>query len=134
MAKPATPQSVTPRQALYILEKLIDEGTVSAADVRRHLAGMWQEMTFLEKRISELRGVADVARHPVARAKATIRKRQRRRRPVTPEVAASQKLQGQYLGFMRQIPEGDRKRFQEIAKEKGREAAVEAMRKRLGRE
>jgi len=131
MARPAKPQSITPRQALYILEKLIDERTVSAADVRRHIAGMWQEMNFMEKRLSELRGAAAAARHPVSTVKATIRKRRRR---VSPEIAASQRLQGQYLGYMRQIPEGDRKRFQEIAKSKGRETAVEAMKKRLGKE
>jgi hypothetical protein len=56
-----------------------------------------------------------------------------RRRPVTPEVAASRKLQGAYLGRLRQIPEGDRKAFQDIAKTKGREAAVAAMKKRLGK-
>lgn len=132
MARPTNPQSLTPRQALYILEKLIDDRTVSAADVRRHLAGMWQEMNFVEKRLSELRGATAAVRHPVARVKATIKRRRRRR--VSPEVAASQKLQGQYLGYMRQIPEGDRKRFQEIAKSKGREPAVLAMKKRLGKD
>ena len=131
MAARANVPPLTPHQARYILEKLIDERTVSAADVRRHLAGMWQEMSFLEKRIAELRGAAGSVQ-PVKRVKAAV-KRVRRPRTVSPEVAASQKLQGQYLGYMRQVPEGDRKRFADIAKTKGREAAVAALKKRLGK-
>ena len=131
MAARANVPPLTPNQARYILEKLIDERTVSAADVRRHLAGMWQEMTFLEKRIAELRGAAGTVQ-PVKRVKAAV-KRVRRRRPVSPEVAESQRLQGQYLGYMRQVPEGDRKRFADIAKTKGREAAIAALKKRLGK-
>ena len=135
MARPANVPSLTPNQARYILEKLIDERVVSAADVRRHLAGMWQEMSFIEKRLSELRAVAGTARpvHSVKKAVGKVSKRVRRSRKISPEVAASQKIQGQYLGYMRQIPEGDRKRFQDIAKTKGREEAIAAMKKRLGR-
>jgi len=134
MARPSNVPALTPQQARYILEKLIDEKVVSAADVRRHLAGMWQEMTFIEKRLSELRGIAGNVR-PVSRAKGAVRSAAKRirRRAVTPEVAASRKLQGANLGRLRQIPEGDRKTFQDIAKTKGREAAVAAMKKRLGK-
>lgn len=134
MARPANVPALTPQQARYILEKLIDEKIVSAADVRRHLAGMWQEMSFIEKRLSELRGIAGSV-HPVSKAKGAMRyaTKRIRRRAVTAEVAASRKLQGAYLGRLRQIPEGDRKTFQDIAKTKGREAAVAAMKKRLGK-
>ncbi len=52
---------------------------MSAADERRHLAGIWQEMNFPEKRLSELRGVVGSV-HPVGAAK-------------TPEAAASRNLQ-----------------------------------------
>ena len=135
MPRPADVPALTAQQARYILEKLIDERKVSAADIRRHLAGMWQEMTFIERRLSELRGVASSA-HPVARVRSTVdrvRTRVRRRRAVSPEVAASQKLQGQYLGYMRQIPDRERKTFREMAQSKGRQAAVDAMKKRLGK-
>ena len=133
MARPADVPAITPNQARYILEKLIDERVVSAADVRRHLANMWQEMSFIEKRLSELRGLAGAAK-PVSRVKGAVRSAAKRaRRKVSPEVEASRKVQGQYLGYMRQIPEGDRRRFQDIAKSKGREAAIAAMKKRLGK-
>lgn len=127
MARLAKVPALTPAQARYILEKLLDEGTVSAADVRRHLAGMWHEMTFLEKRIAELRGAA-TAVHPVRGVKAVAR---RAKRALSPALSKSLAMQGQYIGFLRQIPEGDRKQFQDIAKEKGRAAAIAALKKRL---
>jgi O6-methylguanine-DNA--protein-cysteine methyltransferase len=131
MPRHATIPALTSSQARYVLEKLIDERKVTADDVKRHLAGMWQEMNFVEKRLSELRGLTTSV-HPVRKVKAAI-KRVTKRRPVSPEVAASQKLQGRYLGYMRQIPEGDRKRFADIARTKGRESAIAALRKRLGK-
>ena len=123
--------AVSAAQAHYILEKLIDEGSVSAADVRRVLAGMWQEMGVIERRLADLRDLAGAVRHPVRVAKERIRRR--RMRAVTPEVARSRALQGQYIGLLRQVPEGDRKRFADIARTKGREAAVSALKKRLGK-
>jgi hypothetical protein len=135
MARSASLPSLTAAQALYILEKLIDERKVNAGDVRRHLGTLWQEMNFLEKRIAELKGIAAVAKHPVHEAKVAVKKiqRRRRRRTVTAERAASQKVQGQYLGFLRQIPKTARKKFQDLAKTKGREAAIEEMKKKLGK-
>ncbi len=121
MPRVASVPPLTANQARYILEKLIDDGTVSAADVRRHLAGMWQEMSFIEKRLAELRGSARPVKHPSTTVRAVMKRaRRRRRRVVSPEVAASQRIQGQYLGLMRQIPEGDRRRFQDIARVNGR--------------
>ena len=135
MARTANTPGLTSDQALYILEKLLDERKVTAADVRRHLASMWQEMTFLEKRLSELRGMVGVAKHPIHEAKTVVKRVQRRRRSrkLSAERIASQKVQGQYLGFLRQIPKNARKRYQEIAKTKGRESAIAEMRKTLGR-
>ncbi len=121
---------LTAQQAYYILGKLIDERRVTASDVRRHLAAMWQEMSFLEKRIAELQGMAGSV-HPVRAVKARLRRT--RSRAVSPEVLKSRALQGQYIGLLKQIPEGDRKRFQDIARKSGREAAIVALKNRLGK-
>jgi len=40
---------------------------------------------------------------------------------------ASRQLQGRYLGLIRQIPESRRSAFAKLAKERGQEAAIEAM-------
>ncbi len=133
MARKRTLPSLTSHQARYILEKLIDERTVTAADIRRHLSGMWDEMSMLEKRISELRGMAEPLRHPVRAAKNVAKKVKRAAKRVTAERRASQKLQGQYLGLIRQIAQKDRPRYQKIAAESGRESAISAMKKTLGK-
>lgn len=122
-------QPITATQARYILGKLIDEGKVSADDVTRHLSGMWQELTFVEKRLEELRAAAGAVQ-PVKRIRG-VAKRARAR--LSPEVQQSRALQGQYIGLLRQVPEGDRKRFQDLAKTKGREVAVSALKRRLGK-
>lgn len=128
MPRQATVPTITPSQAKYVLEKLIDEGDVSAADVRRHVAGMWQEMNFLDKRIAELRGLAGAV-NPVQRAKRAFK----RVRSASAEVLASRKLQGQYIAAIRQLPKSQRKRFAVIAKKDGREAAISAIKKHLSK-
>lgn len=125
--------ALTSQQARYILEKLIDEKTVTAADIRRHLSGMWEEMSALEKRISELRGMAEPLRHPVRAAKNVVKKVKRVAKRVSAERLASQKIQGQYLGLIRQIAKRDRPKYQKIAQENGRESAISAMKKTLGK-
>ncbi|HSP16324.1 MAG TPA: hypothetical protein VLV78_16370 [Thermoanaerobaculia bacterium] len=53
--------------------------------------------------------------------------KRRRRAAITPEQVASRKLQGRYLGLIRQIPASRRAQYQKIAKDKGREAAIKEM-------
>jgi O6-methylguanine-DNA--protein-cysteine methyltransferase len=60
-------------------------------------------------------------------------KRRRRRSRITPEQLASRQLQGRYLGLIRQIPATRRAQYQKIAKESGREAAINAMKSAVNR-
>ncbi|MEO8034865.1 MAG: FaeA/PapI family transcriptional regulator [Acidobacteriota bacterium] len=137
MARKRQAFALTAPQARYILEKLIDEGKVDALDVRRHLAGMWEEMTILQKRVAELRGFVEPAKHPVHTAKVAVkdvaRAVRRRSRKISEETRASYQLQGQYLGYMRQIPEQQRAKYKRLARDEGRETAVAAMKKVLGK-
>ena len=134
MPRRAELPALTGGQATYILEKLIDEGSVTAADVRRHLGGMWQEMNALEKRVAELRAMAGSV-HPVRAAKKAARKvvARAKRAAKPPEAAASRRLQGQYIAYIRQVPKMQRRRFAAIAKKDGREAAITAIKKHLGK-
>jgi hypothetical protein len=61
-----------------------------------------------------------------APAKAGGRKR-RRKSAITAEQLASRQLQGRYLALVRQFPEKKRAEFAKVAKERGREAAIEEM-------
>ena len=59
--------------------------------------------------------------------------KRRRRARITPEQLASRQLQGRYLGLIRQIPASRRAQYQKIAKDQGREAAINAMKSATGR-
>jgi hypothetical protein len=67
-----------------------------------------------------------------AGAAPTTGKRRRRAR-ITPEQLASRQLQGRYLGLIRQIPANKRGQYQKIAKDSGREAAINAMKSAVNR-
>ena len=133
MARPANYPKLNSEQARYILDQLIAERKVLAADIRRHLAGLGDEVRALEARLAALRGAAaPVISHPVRAINSVVSKR-RTNKALTPEARASRKLQGQYVGLIRQIPERNRKRYQEIAKSKGRESAIAEMKKTLAK-
>lgn len=134
MPRITTIPPVTNAQAKYILERLIDEGTVNAGDVRRIIGEMWREMSTIEKRIAELRAVAEPVRHPIRAARnATARVKRAARNTLTPERRESMRLQGRYLGLLMRQRKSDRARFKKLAQERGREAAISAMEKADGR-
>lgn len=133
MPKRATVPPLTSWQTRYVLEKLIDEGKVSAADVRRHVAGMWSEMTKLEKQLAELRAMLGPVSHPMRAIKGVAKKLTRAKRKISAKGRASYRLQGQYVAHIRQIPERERARFKRLAKQEGREKAVAEMKKRLAK-
>src|SRR5207302_1419810 len=111
MPKRPTVPPLTSSQTKYVLEKLIDEGKVSAADVRRHLSGMWKEMNSLERRLAELRAMAEPLRHPVRATKGVAKKPTQARRKISAAGRASYRQQGFYVAHIRQIPERERARL-----------------------
>lgn len=134
-------------QAQYILERMVNDRRVSAADVNRYVSDMHREISDLEQRLQSLRSAAGASmssaqpvrrgpgRPPGSGAKqasstAAAAPRRRRRRgssSLTPEQRASRQLQGRYLGLIRQIPATRRAQYARIAKERGREAAIKEM-------
>ena len=68
-----------------------------------------------------------------APAAAAAPAKRRRRARITPEQLASRQLQGRYLGLIRQIPANKRGQYQKIAKDSGREAAINAMKSAVNR-
>jgi hypothetical protein len=117
---------LTPGQAVYVLDRLVNERRISARDVSRMAAEMHQEISNLERRLAMLRaGSGGSGRGSSSSRRSTG--------PVNPAVAASRRLQGEYMGLMRHITGRERARIKKIAAEKGREAAVREMRTKLGR-
>ena len=102
---------------------MISDGRISSGEITRYI-----EIQRLEERLQSLRGGGGRRRASAAAAQPAARGRRRRRRgPLTPEQAASRKLQGRYLGLIRQMPASQRGRISKIAKDRGREAAIKEM-------
>ena len=165
-------------QASYVLDRLIADRRISAADVSRCVGDMHREISDLESRLQNLRASAGAASSsapaparrgpgrppgrpagrppgrppgsgrgpgrppgsankaaaaapsaaPAAAGATQAPAKRRRRSRITPEQLASRQLQGRYLGLIRQIPASRRAGFQKIAKDRGREAAINEMR------
>jgi hypothetical protein len=134
---------LTGGQAQYVLNRLLADRKIGARDISACLSAMQADIEELEQRLNSLRGsattgaatpkrAATAAPKAVAGDSAAPRTR-RRQTNISPETQASRILQGRYLGLIRQIPATRRSKFQKIAKDNGREAAVKALRVALGR-
>jgi hypothetical protein len=113
---------LSPSQALYVLDRLVRERRVNGREVAKMASEMTAEIADLERRLEMLRGSGG----STARGRRTSR-------PVNAAVAASRRLQGEYMGLMRHMAGRERARIKKIAASKGREAAVREMRSKLGR-
>lgn len=126
---------LSPGQASFVIDRLVSERRISAGEINRYVSEMHREIADLEQKLASLKqavgGAARRGRPAGAAAKpegaAPARRGRRRKAPITPEQLASRKLQGRYLGLIRQIPAAKRAPFQRTAREKGREAAIKEM-------
>ena len=135
MARKTQALSLTGSQAKYILERLIDQRKITAAEFRKQIDAMRDEVSAIEQRLVELRRITipEPLRQPVRSVKRVAKKIAKKTRKLSAATRASYRLQGQYVGYMKQIPERERARFKRMAKQEGREKAVAEMKKRLGK-
>ncbi|HEY2092706.1 MAG TPA: hypothetical protein VGJ81_12510 [Thermoanaerobaculia bacterium] len=147
----AATASLTGAQALYVLDQALRDRKLTPQDLDRYRKSMDEEIRDLETRLQLLRDASGAhlpIRQPAPRrgrpvgaqnaSTRTIPRAAARPRPARPtrseaEITASQKLQGQYLACISKIALKDRPKYQRIAKKEGREKAIEAMKKALGR-
>jgi len=130
--------SISHGQAAYVIERLVADQRITAAEIQRYVSSMHEEIAALEERLHLLRLVSASTvsfQPPPSAAKRTLPTvlPRRSRRRASPEVRASQQLQGRYVSLIRQIPKYKRGPYQKIAKDHGREAAITAMRKFFGK-
>jgi len=110
---------------------MLDDRKVTRRDVAAYLGMMEKEINDLEKRLQSLRslkegGSNDKSRPSKGRADGG------RKSKVTAQQKASRKLQGVYMSMLRRIPKNKRAQYKTLATEKGRQAAVDAMKAALG--
>ena len=108
-----------------ILDILVHAAKVSWAEIDRLI-----EIDALERRLKALRGGGEVP-VPHTRTKNGAKGKRRAKSTVSPAVAATRKVQGQYIAHLRKFPKTARGKFQKIARTKSREEAISAMMKAL---
>ena len=118
--------SLSHTEALYIIDRLIAERRISPAMVARIRSEMASEIQQLEERLASLRGEP---KGSAKRRSALSTSRQK----LSAETQASRRLQGTYLNLIRRVPTNQRGQFKQIARTKGREDAIKALRSFLDR-
>jgi uncharacterized protein YbjQ (UPF0145 family) len=106
-------------QAQQILQYMISERRISAADVNRYI-----EIQRLEERLQSLKSGGGGAQRGGRRRTSLS--------GITGDQLASRQLQGRYLALIRQIPASRRGQYAKTAKERGREAAIREMESVVG--
>ena len=138
--------NLTETQAHYVLEKMLEDRTVTRRDVDRYLKNMQSDIDDLERRLDRLRSAAggrssgsgSVAtkgrgrgrkkgRSQATATAGTTRKKSGKKRNLSPEVKASRALQGRYISNLRRFSGKKKAAFQKVAKEQGREEALRQM-------
>jgi hypothetical protein len=137
-------KALSPAQAQYVLSRLLQDRKVSARDVASYLASMQGEIRALEDRLLHLRSLSSApaatgrgrrgrraAGRPAAAGAAA--KPAKKKVVLSPQQRISRQLQGVYMSLIRQFPKGKRAAIQNLAKEKGRQAAVDMMKADLAK-
>jgi hypothetical protein len=129
--------AISPPDLAYAVSRLIEARKTTAAEVVR-LAGERKALiTKLETALAALRsgivpeGEGGKGVHRLATGR--VAGSRKARRPASPKMLAARRLQGQYLGYLRQVPAKEKERFQKVAREKSVQAAITELKKRLGK-
>lgn len=113
-----------------MLTRLVRDKRVKPREVEAYLADLTREIDDVEKMLLLLR---DTMPGTSARASRPGSPPKRRLKNLSPARRAALKLQGHYVALMRQAPASRRAGFTALFKKKGAQAAIDALRKLLGK-
>ncbi len=117
--------NLTANQAHYVLNSLIAQGKVRAAQVERALKGRQQEIRTLRERLASLVSLGGGAQaSPRAGRSAGPRGRRRRTRKMSARVRALRRLQGKYMGYVRRLKLAEKARVRSVREKQGMAAAI----------
>ena len=113
---------LTPNQSHYVLGSLLSQRKVRAAQVQKVLKGRGQEIRSLRERLASLEGLGKLG---LARGSARRRRgRKPRRRAMSSRVRALRRLQGKYMGYVRNLKAAEKARVRSVREKQGMGAAI----------
>jgi len=115
----------------YAINRLIQEGKTSLAEVRRFAAERPARIAALERELETLKAghaAAKTAGRPAGPRAAAVKK-PKRKFTMTARARAARKRQGQYLAALRKLKGVERTRVKSVARKEGVAKAVELARK-----
>jgi len=141
---------IGPLDLAYAVGRLVAEGRTTTAEVTRLAAERSARITSLQSELDALMGghvpggaVVAAPKAAARPAKGAVRRahkvgtvstrRDGRKFTTTPKVVSARKVQGQYMGYLRQLPPKEKEQVKAIARDKGVPAAVAELKKRLGK-
>ena len=115
----------------YALNRLIQEGKTSAAEVRRFAGERPARIEALERELATLKTghVAAKRRGRPPGPRAGAAKKPKRKFTMTAKARAARKTQGKYLGALRRLKIAERNRVKAFARQEGVAKAVEFARR-----
>ena len=134
--KRTTSPDLTAGQAQYVVRRILADRRVPISLVRQYLGELDTEIATLEQQLELLRAASGTGVSRRTRSPQTDSGRggkPRRRRNLSPERRESLRLQGHYLALIRQIPARKRPQYKAIVESKGKEAAIAALRRAVGK-
>src|SRR5439155_14434308 len=115
----------------YAVNRLIQEGKTSLAEVRRFTGERPARIAALERELATLKAgqaAAQAAGRPAGPGAAGV-KRPKRKFTMTAKARAARKRQGQYLAALRRLKAVERTRVKAVARKEGVAKAIEFARK-----
>ena len=114
----------TAEEARYTLDQLIERRKIRHTAVTKILAERKKEIENLRRRLAELESLGGTGEK--GRKKVIGRKRPARRRKarVSPRVRSLRRLQGKYMGYVRQLTAVQKEEVRKVRQEKGWREAI----------
>ena len=108
-------------QAQYVLDALVAQGRVRWTQIQKVLKGRLEEIQRLRERLASLETL--IRRPGPGTARRGARKRVVRR-VLSPKTRALRRLQGKYMGYVRNLKATEKARVKAVREKRGIEAAI----------
>jgi hypothetical protein len=118
--------TVSPAQAQWIVERLVADRRISAADIRSLLSELGSEISDIERRLARLREAAGPARVASPAPPSVARAPKTRKRRTGGKKGHPRGIAGTLAVLLRTIPAAEHAAIQAIRADKGIKAAIKA--------